>query len=189
MRAMRSLPALFLALAAGGCVDVDPHLVGQRVAPTMPQAITGTWKARAVYHSHLELLAAANLADALDLPGSDADEAAISYDPALGLTVRFIRGGEPIFEPTTYAPADGLHVDDDGSIELPFVPCSREDVHNGCSKHRRLYVNTKGQLVFVESGGGAGFIGLVPVGVYAKLLSKYVRAQPAAPASPASATE
>lgn len=189
MTLSRCFLVMTFALAAGGCVQVDPHFVGQSVARTMPQAISGTWKARAVYHSHIEFAAADDLADALDLPGSEADEAVISYASDRGLTIRFTRQGEPIFQPTTYTPADGLHLGEDGAIELPFFACSEEDMRLACGKHRHLFVNTKGQLVFAECAGGAGFIAWAPVALYVKLMSKYVRAPVVESAPAASAPE
>jgi len=180
----RFLALLLASFAMAGCVVIDPHVVSERVHARMPEAINGHWKARAVYYSHFEMLAEDNLADALHLPGSQADEATLTYDPEHGLTIVFTRAGQPLFEPMTYTAADGLQVDGDGRLHVPHQECAKLD-QKDCTVYRTLYVDRRGRLVCSRASAGAGFLGVVPVAAAAVLMSIYDKAAAAPPAASA----
>jgi hypothetical protein len=71
-----------------------------------------------------------------------------------------------------------LKINDEGKIELfTDSDCGGRDSPGfGCmSETVTLFINPEGDLVTVQSGGGAGVLGILPFGVYGKLVAIFPR--------------
>ncbi len=93
---------------------------------------------------------------------------AVSFNERTGLALEFLENGK-VIAARTYGMSNGIILSADGTIELPkaadFV--GGEGVVGYQSRTTRLFINTNGELVSLQSGGGGGTAALViPVGIY-----------------------
>jgi hypothetical protein len=169
---------LLASLLAAGCVSVDRRSWSEQVDRLATESLSGAFVARAVYRSKGEFLASENLALALGIASSDADTVLISFNKQDGLLLQFLREANARLS-RSFTPAQGVRLTEDGRIEVPLqADCGGRDSPGfGCyTKRITLHINSRGELVCVESGGAAGVLGVAPFALYAKLVSIYTPA-------------
>ena len=168
------LPASLALL--NGCVSVDPRALRETPDIVATKNLRAVYLNEADYQSKGEFMANATLAEALGI--HQARLSAWAYVWRVSdqeVLVRFISQGVTIAE-RRYLAGDGLRILPDQRIELkkPGECGGRDSPGFGCSTGTvTLFVNGSGELVAIESGGGAGLIGVIPFALYAKLVSTH----------------
>jgi hypothetical protein len=165
--------SLFLLIVLAGCVSVDSRVWDESVDREATVTVSTKFSNHASYRSTGEFLAIDNLAELLNVPALDAETVLVSLQKEGGLTLTFFKGATATAS-KTYRTQDGLSVASDGKIELPknssFVGGGGAIGYQ--SKTVTLFVNKQGDLVTIQSGGGAGTVGIIiPIGIYAKHLA------------------
>lgn len=170
---------LTLLLSLSGCVAIDSRAEKEPVDKEASQNISGKFQNSASYRSEtMGFVGAASFTDLLDIYlEQKADSFLLSFTKTDGLTVEFNADEKKIYE-KTFGPMDGFKFNANGKIELKSTGgCGGHDSPGfGCmSKTVTLFLNPDGDLVTVQSGGGAGVLGILPFGVYGKLVAVYSR--------------
>ena len=94
-----------------------------------------------------------------------------------GVSVELMLAGNIVHE-KTFLFDEGLVLTSEGILELPRTTEAGwfdTPVIGVASRRFSLFLNGNGDLVLVNSGGGAGLIGIVPMGVYGRLMSVFPR--------------
>jgi hypothetical protein len=192
-RVRNSLPSLRISLVAiaglalSACIAVDSRVDGEVPAQDSLERINGKfWNKPSYSSSKMGFTGPQDLGELLRVPfmGADGiptigkfkvDAVQLSYANDTGLTASFERGGTVVARSTLTA-KNRLEVSGN-SLVIRESGCGDADsIQKGCVKNSKtLFVNDAGNLVVVDSGGGAGLIGLIPAGVYAKLMSVFPR--------------
>jgi hypothetical protein len=168
------------SLSLDACVSIDPRAYKQVPAASDPGNMRAAYWNHATYRSRGEFIGAETLADALQLnPRSGASDADTVYvwrkTPEL-LSIRFVKDGTVVAE-RQYKLGEGFKVNDKGELEL-VIPTNcgggEGSLGPGCAWHTvTLFVKADGMLAAIQSGGGAGVILVVPIGLYARHLSLF----------------
>ncbi len=178
--------ALLVALPLTGCVSIDSRAIREEADREATKSLRAAFLNRADYRSKGELVAHETLAEALGLPARSAAWVYVWRISDSEVLVRFVTGSEVVHERRYRAGVD-LSVGSDQRLELskPTVCGGRDSPGFGCGGGSvSLFVNRNGELAAVESGGGAGVIGIFPIAIYAKHLATFTRVQDAPPLSP-----
>ena len=165
-------------LFAAGCVSVDSRAFKEVVAKEATAAVNAEFSNWASYRSKGEFLASDTLSGALGVHVEGANSVHVSRPTPETLALRFSKDGTDERAARTYRLNEGLSITQEGKFELTSkVACGgRDSPLIGCgSKTVTLFVNSEGDLVAVESGGGGGVIGVIPFAMYAKLVAVYSR--------------
>lgn len=169
--------ALCFTLAFGGCVSIDPRALHEQIRPDSATSIVGTFKNRASYGSGREFVPRDTLSFALGVHHIKPISVTVSRPSESELRFEFQNDDESKFA-KTYTTATGLTVKANGQFDVPVpVGCGGHDSPGfGCgAKTLTLFINPYGNLAAIESGGGAGLIGFIPIAVYAKHLALFSR--------------
>lgn len=161
-----------------GCVSVDSRAFREVVAREVTAAVNTEFSNWASYRSKGEFLASDTLSGALGMHVEGANTVHVSRPTPETLTFRFSKDGTDERAVRTYRLNEGLAITREGKFELTSkTACGgRDSPVIGCgSRTVTLFVNTEGDLVAVESGGGGGVIGVVPFAMYTKLVAVYSR--------------
>ena len=174
---LRQAVALLLMTALGACVSIDLRALNEAPASGANGDIRAAYWNKATYRSSGELVGHATIAEAMHIPAADADTAYIwRVSPDL-LIVRFTKDGVTVAE-RKYKLNDGFRVDNAGRIEIsnPTECGGRDSPGFGCGWGAvTVFENASGELAAVQSGGGAGVLGIFPIAIYAKHLSLFNR--------------
>ncbi len=171
------LLAAIAAVSAWGCVSVDSRALKAVSPANLNGPVHGIFINSASYRSRGELVGAATLAEALHIAGREAEYAEVSFEPGNSLTVRFFKEGKATLE-KTYKAGHALELRPDGSalVNLDTECGGRDSPGFGCGWGTvALFLDQDDNLNVVQSGGGAGVIGVIPVALYAKHLSVFRR--------------
>lgn len=178
----KALAPLSVALLSG-CVSVDSRALKEVPAAGSTGDIRAAYWNIASYRSQGQLSGHVTLADAMHIRAPKADTAYIwRVSPEL-LVVRFTSNGDIVAE-RKYKLNDGFRVDKAGRIEIgnPTECGGRDSPGFGCGWGTvTIFENASGELAAVQSGGGAGMLGVIPMGVYANHLSLFIRRTDAPP--------
>jgi hypothetical protein len=172
--------ALTLTFSLCGCVAIDSRASQEPLDKNATQNISGHFQNYSSYHSEkMGFVGSAKFSDLLEIYGEQnkADSFVITYSENEGLTVQFKEDGRNIFT-KKLSPADGLKLNSEGKFEFhtPGGCSGDESGLFGCSsKTVTLFLNPDGDLVTVDSGGGAGMLGILPIGIYGKLVAIFPR--------------
>jgi len=164
-----------------GCIAVDSRARDESISIEATANLSGRFYNFASYRSERAgFMAVYKLSDFLQIyPGHGAHSVDVGFKNS-ELTFQFVDDfGKPL-NSKTYRVGDGLGFTTDGKIELLTTSgCGGRDTPGfGCGSITKiLFVNSQGQLVAVQSGGGAGLLGIFPFGVYAELISIFDRWQ------------
>lgn len=180
---LRVCVAMVSLAVVGGCVSID-----SRTATESPRAgSNGNLRAAywniASYRSRGQLLGHVTLADALHIRAPQADTGYIWRMSTDVLLIRFTQADQLVAQ-RTYKLNDGFRVDSEGRIEIGSpAECGGQDGPGvGCGwGTATIFENSEGRLAVIQSGGGAGVVGVVPVAIYAKHLSLFLRRDDAPP--------
>ena len=175
---------LFLAsvLCLSGCVAIDPR-VGKEPLQRVVQieAFSGTYRNSPIYRSETAgFVGPSDFADALGFPYAKADVFRITADKAKGLSVELLQSGTLVAE-ERYTFDQGLTFTKDGVLQLPSKTAFGDSDSPTIGVARQqisLSLNRDGHLVVVQTGGGAGFVTVLPMGVYGKLMAIFPRMDP-----------
>lgn len=167
---------LFLSiiiLIFSGCVSIDSRAWNETADQISTYTISGNFSNQASYKSTGNFIAVDNLAKLLSMQSEKRSVVNISLDENIGLTFKF----SDCDETKVYKFTDGLVIDSDGEIHLPSNSiCGMKDGTLGCQeKNITLFINKQGNLVTIQSGGGAGLFGPFPIGIYAKHVAIFNR--------------
>ncbi len=170
-----------------GCVAVDPRVKQEHPAEDNFVRITGRYSNEPSYTSHkFGFIGPNDLGETLCgvMVGSDGrstagwekvDVITLNYAPDLGLQVALERGSQMVAQ-CTLMPNTGLRVEN-AKLVLKGGGCGA-GLQTGCAGHNvSLFVSESGNLVVIESGGGAGLVTLLPFAMYGKLMSIFPRLQ------------
>lgn len=175
-----SYPAILVSvlLFVAGCVSVDSRVWKEAIDKEATLKISGEFSNSASYFSTGEFLARNNLADLLNVPAKNAGRVRISFEPNGSLKMTWFSGDKEIAS-RTYEREFGLAIAPDGAIDLPSKGhwASGEGAVGYQTLSVRLFVNGSGDLATIQSGGGAGLLGPIPLGIYAKHLAVFSRAR------------
>ena len=176
---LRNAGAFILAIvlvANGGCVLIDTRVKDEAITPLGASPFSGRYLCGASYTSHeMGLMGPSKLSDTLGGPACES--AALSYDVNAGLTVSFEKGGETLAR-RTIDRRTGLSVSEAGGLVIGSGSCGG-GLGLGCYKtNLRLYVNRSGDLVIVQSGGGAGMLLLLPFAAYGRMMGVFPQLKP-----------
>jgi len=164
-----------LAAVAAGCVSVGTLEMREEVDPAATRNIRGAYRNNADTRSKGEFVASPTLAEALDLPARDADWAYVwrlSDDEVL---VRFVTAGATVYQ-RIYRRGVDLQVMPDQKLVFAITTrCGGRDSPGfACGGGTvTLFVSPTHQLVAIESGGGAGVLGVVPMAIYSRQFAIY----------------
>lgn len=171
------IPALAIATAISGCVSIAPHALSEKPRADSASTIAGYYANTAEYRSRGEFVASPTLSGALGLSLVKANTVIVTRPTGSQLRLEFMDGASTAAV-RTYVAGAGLVIGGDGSFQLS-VPqgCGGHDSPGfGCgTKAVTLFVNTAGDLAAIESGGGAGLLGIFPFAVYSKQLAFFPR--------------
>jgi hypothetical protein len=161
-------------------MSIDRRSWNEEIDVEKTQALSGHFANNAQYKSEGEFIAIGNFARLLKADSVDAERVYLSLNED-GLLIRFSGSGEE----STVNYADGLTFRKDGSILLPVRKgIATGEGAIGYEKHSiRLFVNRHGDLVTIQSGGGAGLYGPFPIGLVARHVAIFSAVD--APATPA----
>ena len=98
---------------------------------------------------------------------------------AKGLTVELMRDGNIIYEKALLSNG-GLVLTGEAILRLPKGTESGphdSPVIGVASRQLTIFLNSDGNLVAVNSGGGAGLVGILPLALYGKLMSIFPRTE------------
>ena len=98
---------------------------------------------------------------------------------AEGLAVKLMRDGNIIYEEALLFD-EGLVLTEEGILELPKETESGSHdspVMGVASRQLTIFLNSDNNLVLVNSGGGAGLVGILPLALYGKLMSIFPRTE------------
>ena len=168
---------LLLTVAVAACVSIDSRALREEVDVPATKNVRAAFLNVADYRSRGELLASASIAEALGLPAKDAAWAYVWRVSEKEVLVRFVTAGKTIHEHSYHEGID-LRIMDDQRIVLakPTVCGGRDSPGFGCGGGSvALFINPSGQLAAVETGGGAGVLGIIPIAIYAKHLAVFRR--------------
>jgi hypothetical protein len=176
MRIAHFIAICAMALALPSCVSIDSRASSEPIDKSATGSMSGEFSNHASYRSTGEFLARDNLADLLNVPARNAERVRIALDRTGTLSMTWLVGTEEKAS-RSYSRELGLIFAADGSIELPskgsFV--SGEGAAGYQSLNVRLFVNASGDLATIQSGGGGGLLGPIPMGIYAKHLAIFPR--------------
>jgi len=165
-----------IAVVLASCVSIDSRVSSEPIDKSATRSISGEFSNHASYRSTGEFLARDNLADLLNVPARNADLVRIALDSSGTLNMTWFVGAEEKAS-RSYSRELGLVFEADGSIELPskgaFV--SGEGAAGYQSLSVRLFINVNGDLATIQTGGGGGLFGPIPIGIYAKHLAIFPR--------------
>ena len=177
---IRTIVMCWLAMWLMGCVAIDSRAWKEPIAMDAPQSITGRYSNKANYKSskmgftgsshfsHLTGYHNNSLPDSFLLRVTDSNEITVEY------FLESLKLGQQTFNNDR-----GLTIHRNYSIDLfSYSTCGGggESLQLGCmSKTVKLFVNPEGNLVTVQSGGGAGLVTILPFAIYGKLVAIYPR--------------
>lgn len=169
--------ALLFMIALSACVSIDSRAFKEAPASGATGDIRSAYWNKAIYRSSGELIGHATIAEAMHIPAADADTAYIWRTSPDLLIIRFTKD-EGIVAERKYKLNNGFRVDNAGRIEIsnPTECGGRDSPGFGCGWGTlTIFENAAGELAAVQSGGGAGVLGIFPFAVYAKHLSLFNR--------------
>jgi hypothetical protein len=170
-------PVIAFAAVLGGCVSIDSRALREKPSSGSMHAIVGTYQNFASYRSKGEFVADENLSGALGLGRVEAGTVTLTRPTASQLKLEF-KDGQSTKAVQTYVDGAGLVIRPEGRFEISVpVGCGGRDSPGfGCgTKTVTLFVNASGNLAAIDSGGGAGLLGVIPFAVYAKTLAIFPR--------------
>lgn len=175
-RVARLVFSAFILLILPACVSVDSRVWSEAIDGDATRRISGDFANRASYRSTGEFVARDNLAWLFGVAAQDADRVRVSGDPGVALTFTWYVGDEAKAT-RVFTRESGLAVADDGAIDLPGKGqwSGGDGAYGYQSLDVRIFINTHGDLATVQSSGGGGFIGPLPIGVYARHLAFFPR--------------
>ena len=179
----RQAVALLLMTGLSACVSIDSRAFKEAPAAGATGNIRAAYWNNATYRSSGELIGHATIAEAMHIPAASADTAYVWRASPDLLIVRFTKDGVFVGE-RKYKLNDGFRVDNAGRIEISNpTECGGHDSPGfGCGWGTvTIFENASGQLAAVQSGGGAGVLGIFPIAIYAKHLSLFNRRTDAPP--------
>ena len=178
---LRVLYACFLATAPvilPGCVSIHPEAAREKVDKAATLALSGEFENQASYRSPGQFRAHGDLAALLGLQVLYTAYVQIQYQPEHSLTMTWFWHSKLVAS-RTFTKEQGLKVAEDGSIELPAQ--SKWDAGEGGAAYGRrrvrLFINDKGDLATIQTGGAVGFISILPGGIYTEHLAIFPRKQ------------
>lgn len=174
-------------LAIAGCVAVDSRVAQETPATNSLNSLNGRYENTPSYRSSkMGFVGPSDLGEVFSAPlmGTDnrptignhnVDTVSLALTSDRALIVTLERAGTPVAK-RIITVEDGLHVSGD-TLVLGQADCGGADTAQlGCAKKTTtIFVNSAGNLVIAESGGGAGFVTILPAAVYAKLMSIFPR--------------
>ena len=175
--------ALLSLVVLSACVSVDSRAFKEVPAPGSNGNLRGAYWNVAFYRSKGELLGHETIAEAMHIPAAKADTAYIWRVSQELLVVRFTKDGVVVAE-RKYKFNEGFKVDNSGRIEIGNpTECGGHDSPGfGCGWGTvTIFENAAGELAAVQSGGGAGLLGVIPFAIYAKHLSLFAHRADAPP--------
>jgi hypothetical protein len=186
-RHLRACLTAIAGIALSACVAVDSRVDREIPAHDSLEQINGKfWNRPSYSSSKMGLTGPPDLGELLRAPfmGSDGvptigrfkvDAVLLVYSKDSSLVATFQRDGVVVAQ-STLTKEDWIETSGN-SLVMKESGCGDADsIQHGCVRNStRLFVNDAGDLVVIDSGGGAGLIGLVPAGVYAKLMSIFPR--------------
>ncbi|MGH7485987.1 MAG: hypothetical protein ACREMY_10370 [bacterium] len=166
-----------VALSTSACVSVDSRALRATPPANSNAIVQGIFINSASYRSRGELVGAATLAEALHIAGREAEYVQVSVESSNTLNVRLFKHGKPILEKKyTSGSAFELHPDGSALINLDAECRGKDSPGFGCGWGTvRLFLDQDDNLNVVQSGAGAGVIGIIPIALYAKHLSVFRR--------------
>ena len=162
-----------------GCVGIDSRAEQEPVDKEATRNITGRFLNFCGYCSEMPFGSGApSFAGLVGVPGAySANSFSVSFTETGALTFEFEVGGRTVGG-RTFQPQDGLHFNEEGKIELLHCRgCEIADIPAmGCgSQTVTVFLNPDGDLVAVETGGGAGLLIVVPFAAYGTTMSIFPR--------------
>jgi hypothetical protein len=179
----RQAVALLLVTALNACVSIDSRAFKEAPAPGATGDIRAAYWNKATYRTSGEFIGHSTIAEAMHIAAENADTAYIWRASPDLLIVRFTKDGGIVAE-HKYKLNDGFRVDNEGRIEISNpTECGGHDSPGfGCGWGTvAIFENASGELAAVQSGGGAGVLGILPIAIYAKHLSLFNRRNDAPP--------
>jgi len=162
-----------------GCAAVDLRVIKepQRQVESI-EAFSGTYSNSPSYRSHtMGFIGPGEIGEVIGCSHLSPDSFRIIADGEKGLKFELLRKGE-LIDTKEFSFTEGLRFTKEGVIEFPRLGGFENDdspVIGYGTKRYSLNLNRKNELVVVESGGGAGFVGIIPMGLYGKLMVIFPR--------------
>lgn len=166
-------------MAMLGCVSIDSRALSETVDKAATRKMAGEFSNLASYFSSGEFVGRNNLAELLRVfPAKNAGRVRVSVMPDDSLRLTWYSGDREVAT-RTYDAKSGLKIAQDGAFEIQVDGkwASGEGAAGYQSLYARLFLNSKGELCAVQSGGGGGLVGPFPIGIYARHLSVFARLQ------------
>ncbi len=179
----RQAVALLLMTVISACVSIDSRVFKEAPESGATGDLRAAYWNKATYRSSGELIGKATIAEAMNIPAANADTAYLWRASPDLLIARFTKYGVIVAE-RTYKLNDGFRVDNAGRIAISNpTECGGHDSPGfGCGWGTvTIFENISGELAVVQSGGGAGVLGIFPIAIYAKHLSLFDRRADAPP--------
>lgn len=175
---MRAATVVSALIFLSACVSIDSRTWKEKPATDSASAIVGTFSNAAHFRSSgLELAASETLADAFGFQIAGMATVKVSRPTVSELELDFRKPDGPAFV-ARYVEGKDFTLTPDGRFVIPLRGgCgARDNPGFGCgSKTVTLFINTEGDLAALESGGGAGLLGVIPLVVYARHLVLFRR--------------
>lgn len=168
-----------LLLWVTGCVAVDSRVGKEEVRRVdSVDAFSGVYKNKPIYVSERAgFVGVPDFATVVGAHYTKADSFRIRGLKAEGLSVELILDGNIVQEKTLLFD-EGLALTGEGILKLPKETAAGSHdspVIGVASRQISVFLNSDDNLVAVNSGGGAGFIGIFPMALYGKLMSIFPR--------------
>lgn len=162
-------------LFLSGCVSVDPRASTEKVDAEATSTLKGVFENKSDYQSQGVYKGKDTLAEALGLySAKNATDVEINLEEKKTLHIKFFLDGK-VLQSKEYGIGTDFKFGDDGKIEIKQSREGGLDPHGGVGYGQRnnaLFINAAGDLVCIDSGGGAGLIFLVlPVAMYEKQMT------------------
>ncbi|MDR2011738.1 MAG: hypothetical protein LBQ20_01550 [Rhodanobacter sp.] len=158
---------VFLALTlCVGCVPFDSRIRSETVNKLNTRSISGIFSNHASYKTAGNFPRIDNLASLFDVSATTSDRVQVTLDANNVLTLTWFSGTEE-----KAAKTFSVVFDKDGAIDIRGR-ATASGVVAYKAIHTRLFQNTVGDLVVIQSEGNGGLYGfLIPFGMYTKHLS------------------
>ena len=164
-----------------GCVAVDSRVGKEEVRRVdSVDAFCGVYGNTPTYLSERAgFVGVSDFASVVGAHYTKADSFRIRAIESKGLAVELMRDGRISYEKMLLFD-DGLVLTEQGILKLPKETESGSHdspVIGVASRQLTIFLNGDDNLVLVNSGGGAGFVGIFPIALYGKLMSIFPRVE------------
>lgn len=179
----RALFLLWTLFLLSGCISIDPRATAEKVDVEATSTLKGVFNNTSFYQSQQRYdFSKETLAEAIGLYGAKkATDVEIDLEEKKLLHIRFLLDGKELAS-KDYSVGTDFKLSDEGKIEFNSDHQGGLDPHGGVgygASSMVLFINVSGDLVCINSGGGAGLLFLaLPFAAYQRHMTIHHKSTP-----------